>query len=128
MLEDLGDNGTAEGVDTIAGHSVTKERQPQAVSELLYHKPNQPFQQYYVTSYSHPCQDLKLRVIFARLKKKGNVQQCQSYRTSSLVSHPNKVMLKITLNRFKPQTEKIIAEEQVGLRAGRSTTEEIFNL
>ena len=37
-------------------------------------------------------------------------------------------MLKITLNRFKPQTEKIIAEEQVGFRAGRSTTEEIFNL
>ena len=36
-------------------------------------------------------------------------------------------MLKILLNRLKPQAE-IIAEEQAGFRAGRSTTEEIFNL
>ena len=46
----------------------------------------------------------------------------------SLISHPSKVMLKIILNRLKPQGEKIIAEEQAGFRAGRSTTEEIFNL
>ena len=37
-------------------------------------------------------------------------------------------MLKIKLNRLKPQAEKIIAEEQAGFRAGRSTTEQIFNL
>ena len=37
-------------------------------------------------------------------------------------------MLKITLNRLEPQVEKIIAEEQAGFRAGRSTTEQIFNL
>ena len=37
-------------------------------------------------------------------------------------------MLKLILNRLKPQAEKIIAEEQVGFRAGRSTTEQIFNL
>ena len=36
-------------------------------------------------------------------------------------------MLKIILNRLTPQAEKIIAEEQAGFRAGRSTTE-IFNL
>ena len=36
-------------------------------------------------------------------------------------------MLKIILNRLKPQAEKIIAEEQAGFRAGRSTTEQIFN-
>ena len=29
---------------------------------------------------------------------------------------------------MKPQAEKIIAEEQAGVRAGRSTTEQIFNL
>ena len=62
------------------------------------------------------------------LPKKGNLQQCQNYRTISLISHPSKVMLKIILNRLKPQVEKIIAEEQAGLRAGRSTTEQIFNL
>ena len=37
-------------------------------------------------------------------------------------------MLKIILNRLKPQAEKIIAEEQAGFRTGRSTTEQIFNL
>ena len=37
-------------------------------------------------------------------------------------------MLKIILNRLKPQAEKIIAEEQAGFRAERSTTEQIFNL
>ena len=37
-------------------------------------------------------------------------------------------MLKIILNRLKPQVEKIIAEDQAGFRAGRSTTKQIFNL
>ena len=37
-------------------------------------------------------------------------------------------MLETILNRLKPQAEKIIAEEQAGFRAGRSTTEQIFNL
>ena len=83
--------------------------------------------------------------------KKGNLLQCQSYRTISLISHPSKVMLKIILNRLKPQAEKVIAEEQAGFRAvcwlvgalspvnrrglhqgcfiaGRTTTEHIFNL
>ena len=60
--------------------------------------------------------------------KKDNLQQCQNYRTISLISHPSKVMLKIILNRLKPQAEKIVAEEQAGFRAGRSTTEQFFNL
>ena len=62
------------------------------------------------------------------LPKKGNLQQCQNYRTISLICHPSKVMLKILLNRLKPQAEIIIAEEQAGFRAGRSTTEQILNL
>ena len=62
------------------------------------------------------------------LPKKGNLQFCQNYRTISLISHSSKVMLKVILNRLKPKAEEIIAEEQAGLRAGRSTTEQIFNL
>ena len=62
------------------------------------------------------------------LPKKGNLQQCQNYRTISLISHPSKVLLKIILYRLKPQAEKIIVEEQAGFRAGKSTTEQIFNL
>ena len=46
----------------------------------------------------------------------------------NLISHPSKVMQKIILNRLKPLAEKIISEEQAGFRAGRRTTEQIFNL
>ena len=62
------------------------------------------------------------------LLKKGNLQHCQNYRTINLISHTSKVMLKIILNRLKPQAEKINTDEQAGFRAGRSTTEQIFNL
>ena len=37
-------------------------------------------------------------------------------------------MLRVLLNRLKPQAEEIIKEEQAGFRAGRTTTEQIFNL
>ena len=60
--------------------------------------------------------------------KKDNLLQYQNYRTISLISHPSKVMLRIILNRLKPEAEKIIAETQAGFGAGRSTTEQIINL
>ena len=66
--------------------------------------------------------------IVITLPKKGNLQMCQNYRTIILTSHPTKVMLKIILNRLQPQAEGIIAEEQAGFRAGRSTPGQIFNL
>ena len=59
--------------------------------------------------------------------KKSNLHQCQNYQTISLISHSSKVMLKIILNRLKPQVEKIIAEEKAGFKAETSTTEQIFN-
>ena len=62
------------------------------------------------------------------LPKKGNLQLYQNYRIISLISHTSKVMLKAILNRLKSLAEETIAEEQAGLRAGRSTTEQIFNL
>ena len=52
------------------------------------------------------------------LLKKGNLQHCQNYRTINLISHTSKVMLKIILNRLKPQAEKINTDEQAGFRAG----------
>ena len=58
----------------------------------------------------------------------SNLQQCQNYRTMSLTSHPSRATLNIILSRLKPQEERIIAEEQAGFRAGRSTIEQIFNL
>ena len=37
--------------------------------------------------------------------KKGNLQQCQNYRTIGLISHLSKGMLKIVLNRLKQQAD-----------------------
>ena len=66
--------------------------------------------------------------LIVTIPKKSNLQLCQNYRTISLICHPSKVMLKVILNRLKPQAELIIAEEQAGFRKGRSTIEQIFNL
>ena len=60
--------------------------------------------------------------------REGNLQLCQNYRTICLSSHPSKVMLKILINRLQPLAEEIIAEEQAGFRARKSTTKQIFNL
>ena len=51
--------------------------------------------------------------------------ELQNYQT---YQPPNKVMLNIILNGLQPQAEEIIADEQASFRAGRSTTEQIFNL
>ena len=64
---------------------------------------------------------------FTTMRLRGT-QLCQNYRTISLITHPSEVMLKIILNRLQPQAEEIIAEEQAGFRAGRSSTDQIFNL
>ena len=63
------------------------------------------------------------------LPKKGSLQLCQNYRTISLISRSNKVMLKVMLSRLKPHAEEIIPEKQGGgVRTERSTTEQTFNL
>ena len=77
------------------------------------------------------CQNDRTISFISHLSKvmlKAILPLCQNYRTVSLIIHSSKVMLKILLNRLKPQAEEIIAEEQAGLRAGRSTTEQIFTL
>ena len=61
------------------------------------------------------------------IQKKDNLQQWQNYWMISLISHPSEVMLKILLKRLKQQAENIITAEQVCFRAGRSTTQQIFN-
>ena len=53
-------------------------------------------------------------------------EQCSEI-DENLRRNNSKIMLKVMLNRLKPRAE-IIAEEQAGIRAGRSTAEQIFNL
>ena len=68
------------------------------------------------------------KTLIITLPKKGNLQLCQNYRTISLISHSSKVMLKVILNRLKPQALVIIVGEKAWFKAGRSTKGQIFNL
>ena len=63
------------------------------------------------------------------LPKKGNIKQCQNYRTTSLISQPSKMVLWVTFNWLKTRAEDLLEEEQAGLtelRLGRSTAEQII--
>ena len=55
------------------------------------------------------------QLLIITLPQKGNLQLCQNYRPIGLISHSSKVMLKVNLNRFKPQAEKIIAVDSLTL-------------
>jgi len=66
--------------------------------------------------------------IVVLIPKKGNLKGCQNYRTICLISDPSKVLLRVILNRLKPQIEPSLAEEQAGLRSGRGTVAQILNL
>ena len=59
------------------------------------------------------------------LPKKSNLQLRQNYRTISLIRLISKLMLRVIVN---PLAGEIIAEDQAGFRAGKTTTERIFNL
>ena len=44
-------------------------------------------------------QDWK-RSVFISIPKKGNAKECSNYRTTALISHANKLMLKLLLGLF----------------------------
>ena len=99
-------------------------------SELLKHGGNE-----LVTVITSLCQkiweskqwpDEWTQSLIIPLPKKGNLRQCQNYRTISLISHTSKIMLRVILNRLKKEAEEHLAEEQAGFRTGRSTVEQIF--
>jgi len=56
---------------------------------------------------------------FIPLPKKGDLKQCENYRTVALVSHASKILLRIILERIRVKTETEIADEHAGFRQGR---------
>jgi len=53
---------------------------------------------------------------------------CANYKTTSLVSHANKILLRITLERIGVKSKMEIADEQAGFGQGRGTRDQITNL
>ena len=55
--------------------------------------------------------------IIVPMPKKGSLKKCNNYRTISLISHPNKILLKVILKRLQPQAEAILSQRQIHNRA-----------
>ena len=62
------------------------------------------------------------------MPKKGNAKECSNYRTISLISHTNKVMLKILQARLQQYVNRKIPDVQAGFRKGRGTRDQIANI
>ena len=71
-------------------------------------------------------QDWKTSV-FIPIPKKGNAKECPNYCTIELISHTNKVMLKILKARLQQYMNWEFPDVQAGFRKGRGTREQIAN-
>ena len=72
-------------------------------------------------------QDWK-RSVFIPLPKKGNAKECSNYHTIALISHTNKVMLKILQARLQQYVNCELPNIQAGFRKGRGTRDQIANI
>ena len=72
-------------------------------------------------------QDWK-RSLFIPIPKKCNAKECSNYRTTALISHTSKVMLKILQARHQQYVNRELPDVQVGFRKGRGTRDQIANI
>ena len=59
--------------------------------------------------------------VFIPIPKKSNAKECSNYRTTALISHASKVMLKILQVRLQQYVNHELPDVQVGFRKGRGT-------
>ena len=59
---------------------------------------------------------------------KGNAKECSNYRTTALISHTSKVMLKILQARLQQYMNYKLPDVQAGFRKGRGTRDQIANI
>ena len=72
-------------------------------------------------------QDWK-RAVFSPIPKKFNAKEHSNYHTIALISHTNKVMLKILQARLQQYVNCELPDIQAVLRKGRGTTNQIANI
>ena len=68
------------------------------------------------------------RSVFIPIPKKGNAKECSNYRTTALISHASKVMLKILKARLQQYVNHELRDVQAGFRKGRETRDQIANI
>ena len=72
-------------------------------------------------------QDWK-RSVFIPLPKKGNAKECSNYCTIVLISHVNKVMLKILQASLQHYVNGELPDVQAGFRKVKETRDQIANI
>ena len=72
-------------------------------------------------------QDWK-RTVFIPIPKKGNAKACSNYLKIALISHTNKVMLKILQARLQQYVSQELPDVQAGFRKGRGTRDQIASI
>ena len=68
------------------------------------------------------------RSVFMPIPRKGNVKECSNYHTIALISHANKVMLKIFQARLQQYMNHELPDVQIRFRKGRGTRDQIANI
>ena len=68
------------------------------------------------------------RSVFIPILKKGNAKECANYCTIALISHANKVMLKILQARLQQYMNHELPGVQAGFRKGRGTRDQIVSI
>ena len=62
------------------------------------------------------------------IPEKGNVKEFSNYRTTALISHASKVMLKILQARLQQYVNRELPDVQAAFRKGRGTRDQIANI
>ena len=69
-----------------------------------------------------------IKSVFIPIPKKDNAKECSNYYTIALISHANKVMLKILQDRLQQYVNRELPVVQVRPRKGRGTRDQIANI
>ena len=72
-------------------------------------------------------QDWK-RSVFIPIPKTHNAKECSNYCIIALISHANKVMLKIFHARLQQYVNCELPDDQAGFRKGRGIRDQIANI
>ena len=66
--------------------------------------------------------------VFIPIPKKGNAKECSNYHTIALISHADKVILKILQARLQQYVNCELSNVHAGFRKGRGTRDKIANI
>ena len=68
------------------------------------------------------------KIRFIPIPKKDNVKECSKCHTTVLISHANKVKLKILQSRLQQYLNQQLLDVEGGFRKGRATRDQIANI